>query len=424
MKTINNVKIIDTNIFGNGIAKVDNKVIFVNNACTNDIVDIAIDEEKKNYSFGSITNATSLSNLRNNEYCSSCGGCPLAHINYDYQLKIKTNYIISCFKKQGINIAISDTVYDKQFRYRNKAVFHFKDSKFGYYEDSSNTLAFPNECDCVLLPDNYKNIINFFNDNISEINVNPSYLYLRNNYKNEIILTLGSTQDINDSIKAFAKKALKSFPFISSFYYGQGKSPEDSDYIKVLGDEYICDIFNGLKVSISPKSFYQVNKVMAEKLVKHVSNLIMQTSNTTIVDLFCGIGLFGLSIAKDIPSANVIGVEINASSINNANENANANNLKNIRFCLGDSSIFGNELKDANIDTVVLDPPRFGCNAKTIEELLKYKPKNIIYVSCNPVSLANNCKDLLSEYSISDVSAFDLFPNTSHVESVVLLTRN
>ena len=195
--------------------------------------------------------------------------------------------------------------------------------------------------------------------------------------------------------------------------------------ISLYGDGYITDILCGVKVKISPLSFYQVNRNGAERLYNKAAEYAGLTGEEDILDLYCGTGTIGLSMAQKVKS--LIGVEIIPEAIDDAKINAELNNIKNARFICGDASLAAEKLKDEGItpQVIILDPPRKGCAEELLKTVARINPQKIVYVSCDPATLARDCARLLDlGYAVNEVTPVDMFPRTSHVESVALLTQS
>ena len=223
-------------------------------------------------------------------------------------------------------------------------------------------------------------------------------------------------------ISKFASGLLNEFPFIEAVLYGVNKEKdfvfEKTEFHTVYGDGYIYDEICGLNFRISPKSFYQINHTCAELLYEKAIELCRARKDTYLADLFCGTGTMGMIIAKRT-GAKVTGVEIEKSAVSDARHNAKLNGIKNIEFFADDAKNF-----DEPADVCIIDPPRKGCSKFMIDTLLRLKPSRIVYVSCNPDTMARDIKLLSEQYEIaSPIGVYNMFPRTAHVESVVCLTR-
>ena len=247
---------------------------------------------------------------------------------------------------------------------------------------------------------------------------------------NQIMLVLVTGTPVFPSKNNFVKAILKQFPEITTIV--QNINPYRTNLVlgdnqKVLyGKGYIEDILCGCRFRISPKSFYQINPVQTEVLYGKAIEFANLKSNETVLDTYCGIGTIGIIAAKS-GAGNVIGAELNGDAVRDAIVNARANNLKNIRFYKADAGEFMREAadEDEKPDVVFMDPPRAGSDRKFLDSLIKMSPKKVVYVSCNPETLARDLAYLTqsSPYKAQKIQPVDMFPHTAHIECVVLLTK-
>ena len=247
---------------------------------------------------------------------------------------------------------------------------------------------------------------------------------------NQIMLVLVTGTPVFPSKNNFVKAILKQFPKITTIV--QNINPYRTNLVlgdnqKVLyGKGYIEDILCGCRFRISPKSFYQINPVQTEVLYGKAIEFANLKGNETVLDTYCGIGTIGIIAAKN-GAGNVIGAELNGDAVRDAIVNARANNLKNIRFYKADAGEFMREAadEDEKPDVVFMDPPRAGSDRKFLDSLIKMSPKKVVYVSCNPETLARDLAYLTqnSPYKAQKIQPVDMFPHTAHIETVVLLSR-
>ena len=384
------------------------KVIFVENALPNELVEIKILKEKKNYIEAESIKIENPSKDRCNPNCkyyNNCGGCNLLHMNYESTLNFKENKIkeiIAKFLKEDIKInKIIPTI--EPFNYRNKATFHVK-QQVGYYKKNSNEIIKIDNCNLV------DNSINEILKNIKEINLNNIYeiIIRKSKYIDNSMIIIKVNKDINE------KEVIDKLNSVAtSIIIYQNKK-----YKTIYGSNYILEQMNEFKFKISEDSFFQVNTKTAISLYEKVVEYIKPKENENILDLYCGTGTIGIFLSKK--AKKVTGIEINASAINNAIENSKINNINNIEFICKDSSKAVLELKE-QFDKIVVDPPRAGLDSNTIKFLKESKAKKIVYVSCDPVTLARDLNLLKENYSIKEITPVDMFPYTHHVETVSLL---
>ena len=413
------VEIEDTNIFGNGVCHIDGFVVFVNGALTGEKCEIKISQLNKKFAYASVLNFILKSKERIEPQCqvySECGGCTLLHTSNNKENEIKENYLKSIFKKNGIDIKIekiSTPVYEK---YRNKVVFYYQNGKHGYMAGGTNNVVV--HSNCILNDDVFDEIAKLTGEYFGN---KVRALYIRNSRDNNDIMLCPVFYESADML-GYVSQLVSKYPNIKAVLYSIYKEKdfalEKAKFKVVYGDGNITDTLCDLKFKISPSSFYQVNPPCAELLYKKAIELANLTPNIICADLFCGTGTIGLICAKKT-GATVYGVEINEDAIKDAKFNAKLNGVKNISFEATDAKNF----KKA-VDVAIIDPPRKGCAPIMLETLIRLRPKRIVYVSCNAETLVRDLKALLGNYQISSpLYPFNMFPRTSHVESVVCLTR-
>lgn len=387
--------------YGRGIIKIDGKIGFIENALENEDIEIDIIKENKKYFEGKSRLINNKNKARINPICpyyDNCGGCHLMHMNDELQKEFKTEKIKNIINKFLDNeVKVNDVVKLNDLNYRNKVVLHVENNRLGFYKDKSNDLIDIDKC--LLLNDKLNEIINVLKDYIKEeTNINKITIKL-GNITNEVMLI----------VEGNVKK-----------YY---KLLEISDVLVINNEivtdkKYINSYIGNKKYVVSKNSFFQVNYDIATSIYDKVRNYIDILNSKNVLDLYCGAGTIGIYIADLVD--NVLGIEVVSDAIGDAEINKKINNIENIEFILGKVENLVDKIND-RFDTVIVDPPRSGLDKKVIETLLKVKPKNIIYVSCDPITLARDLKLLESNYNIIEVTPYDMFCNTYHVECVVTL---
>ena len=399
------VKIIRLNNEGLGVALVDKFVVFVKNALVNEKVKIKITEVNDNYAKADVINYIETSSDRVIPSCpfyEKCGGCNLMHMNYESQISFKKDKVKSIFKKiSNINIDIKDIIYDKEFNYRNKVTLKVKNDKIGLYKEKTNDIINVDKC---LLLDNKINdeliklelfIHRYKNNNISEIMIRV--------INDKIMLSLDTiNKEVRDSF-------INNFDHVESIYINNKL---------VYGNDFLKETINDLDFNISPKSFFQVNKNIMTKMYNKAISYI---KGGTTLDLYSGTGTLSMLASKT--SDEVIGIEVVKDAVKDANNNIELNNIKNVSFICDKVENKIDELKNKKIDNIIMDPPRSGSDKKSLNSILEIEPKQIIYISCNPVTLARDYNTLKEKYNIKEITLFDMFPNTYHVETVMILER-
>lgn len=445
MEKIIKGKCIDYTYDGMGIVKNDNEVIFVPYLLINEEAEIKIIKKEKSYYVGEIIKITNQSKERQESTCPyfyDCGGCHLLHMSYDEQVKFKEKHVQNCIKRiGGIDKEVLPIIkMEHPYKYRNKVQVSFsKDYKGnvigGFYKEKTHQII-DNE-QCLLENEVAEEIILFFKELIKKYNIEPfdrssnngtvRHLLIRTGYySKEIMVVIITKSKFLPKQKELIKELTKKFPNIVSIIHNinEGKSNHILGNVEkcIFGKDYIEDTLCDLKFRISSKSFYQVNPTQTEKLYNEAIKAANLTKEDNIIDAYSGIGTIGLIASKYVNS--VIGVEIVKEAIQNAYSNAKLNNITNAKYFVDDASKFMiNYVKNNKTDVVFVDPPRNGLDKKFIESLLISKPKRIVYVSCDPSSLARDLKLLKEEYEIISIQPIDMFPNTLHVETVVLLSH-
>ena len=395
-------KIINQNNEGLGIIRNNNKIVFVPFSLPDEVIDYEIIKENKKYDEGKLLKVKNGCNERQDAKCPyyfNCGGCDLMHQKYEYQLNFKVNKVINNLKHiSNINIDNVDIESNNEFNYRNHITLSVSSDKIGFYNNHTNEIV---DIDyCFISNDKINNVLKeirefinkYKNNNIDRISI-KAY--------NEILINIESNNfNLISEFKEFIK-------FDSLYVNGE----------YVLGKRYVTANLDKYKYNVSSRDFFQKNTEMTVKLYSYVKGLLNKDEN--ILDLYCGSGGIGIFVSDKVKS--VLGIEIIDDAIKNAKENAKINNVDNIKFIRGKVEDNLDNIK--NIDTVIVDPPRVGLNRNAIDDILKIDANRIIYVSCNSITLARDLNYLKDKYKIESIKLFDLFPNTHHVESVVLLKR-
>lgn len=387
--------------YGRGIAKVDDQVVFVWDSVIHDEVEIEYVKERKKYKEAKVKKIIKSSSLRVNNPCiynAKCGGCTLLNISYNEALKFKENRIKEIIKKFcKRNININPIVYDRQFNYRNKIVLHVEGKKMGFYEKESNKIV--NITQCLLVDEKLNRMIKRIKDFIDIYDHDIKEIMLRIN-KDDIMMEIKGICNTEILINNFSD--------IYSLYLND---------TLLLGADYLTMDLCGYKFNVSSNAFFQVNSLVAEKMFKYIINYIRDKNYKHVLDLYCGTGVIGLLISPYVE--NVIGIEVISDAIINANINKKLNMIENISFICGKTEDYIDRF--SNIDLIVVDPPRKGLDKKTIQNIIRIKPQELIYVSCDTITLTRDIKLLSEFYDVMELTPFDMFPNTYHVECVCVL---
>ena len=394
-----NVEILKFDNCGRGIGYLNDKIIFVPKSIPGDIVNIEITLEKKNYLEGKIIDIVKPSKLRKKAICpyfSKCGGCDLMNISLSEMLDYKLSKVNEMLNTNKINYEVKDIIKsDKEYNYRNKITLKIVNGKIGYYEFNSHKLI---EIDnCFLVNENLNDLLN----DLKLFNIVNGEITIRSNYKNEILISIYTDDEIN------------SYDKLTNDYKVVGVVKNNET---IYGENYFIDKINDYLFKISYNSFFQINPYICSKLF----NLIEENTRNSqkVIDLYCGVGTLSIVASKN---ANyVLGVEILNNAVMDANLNKNLNNKSNLDFICSDTRDIVDKITN-EFDTIILDPPRSGVSKKVIDKICKEKTRKIIYISCNAITLIRDLKLLLENYEIVEFKLMDMFPNSEHVESIVIL---
>lgn len=431
---------------GSGVCDYNGMTVFVRGAVTGDHVIAHIIKVKKTYAVGIIKKITQRSPIRINSQCAvseKCGGCCFAHIKYDAELEIKQTQVEDNFKRiGGLNVQIKPIIPSPESsRYRNKAQYPVgSDGTFasiGFYAPMTHRII---DCaDCLLQPEDFRRVVDVFRDWIREKKISVyneftgeglvRHIYVRKGFATgEVMVCLvanGRKIPFADELVELLRAEIDGLKsVILNINTKKTNVVLGSECITLYGSDYITDELCGLKFNVSPLSFYQVNHDGAEILYNKAKEYAGLTGNETLIDLYCGTGTIGLTMARD--AKQLVGVEIVEQAIENAKKNAEFNEIDNARFICGDASKAAEILLEEGIkpDVVILDPPRKGCDGALVETVSKMSPERIVYVSCDSATLARDCARFLEVgYEVSEATPVDMFPRTGNVETAALLTR-
>lgn len=435
------LEITDTTNLGAGVGHIDGIAVLVQKAVKGDIVSVRIIKVAKSYYVGKIEEILKSSPyraLKDEIDCrvfGRCGGCAFRHIDYGYELEIKRAYVASCMKKSGVDIFVAPVVSNgKTEGYRNKIQYPVSDAGVGYYAQKSHTVI-RSDSHCPQHDRSFDPIIDVVTAFIQENGITAYNEETGKGLVRHLFLRCTSTtpKQIAVCIVINGKKLPKSDLLVERLKENKEikgitlcHNTESTnvilsdDFTLLWGEEGITDELCGMKFKISPKSFYQVNHDMAELLYKKALEKAELREGDKLVDLFCGTGTIGLFMKKNSPASELVGVEIIDSAVENAKENARANGVENAKFYCGDA----NSPEIVEADVIVIDPPRKGCQKELVEKICSIGPRRVVYISCDPATLARDLAEFAKlGYVGSEVVPFDLFPRTSHVESVVCLSR-
>lgn len=395
------MKIEKLDYYGRGISRSSGKVYFIENALKDEDVSITLLKEKKKYCEAKLKEISNISKDRTEAKCkyyNVCGGCQLMHIKEEKQEEFKKEKVEEILKKfLKYNKDVNDIVSSKNFNYRNKVVLHVKDNKLGFYKNKTNELI---EIDkCLLLNPVINDLISYLKNYIELKDIEKITIKVGNK-TNEVMLII-------DGSIAYYQNLLEIVDVLII-----------NEKVMTTKD-YITSYIGNKKYIIKRNSFFQVNYDISTRMYDKVKDVIVKEKSKNVLDLYCGTGTIGIYISDVV--SKITGIEVVSDAIESANINKKINNVENIEFILGKVEDKLDFISNNNIDTVIVDPPRSGLHKKVIPILEKISPKTIIYVSCDPITMARDIKLLSNNYELVEVTPYDMFPNTYHVECVCVL---
>jgi len=455
-----NIEVVDAGAKGKSVAKApDGRVIFLTNAIPGDIVDIKTGKKRKAYFEGTATKFHKYSEKRTTPKCAHfehCGGCKWQHMKYEDQLLYKEKEVLNNLQRIGhLELPKATPILgcDNQYFYRNKMEFSFSSNRWLTYEEiksekeveNKNALGFHiagmwdkilDIEKCHLQEDPSNSIRNNIKEFAIENNIafyNPREqngllrtMMLRIVSTGEIMLVLQFFKEHKEKRELLLNHILAHFPEITSLQYIINEKGNDSIYDQDIhlfhGRDHIFEEMEGLRFKINAKSFYQTNSKQAYELYKVTRELAALTGEELVYDLYTGTGTIAQFVAKK--AKKVIGVESVPEAIEDAKKNAAYNEIENTEFYVGDmKEVFTADFisKHGQPDVIITDPPRDGMHKKVVAQILNISPKRIVYVSCNSATQARDLALMKDKYNVKTTQAVDMFPQTHHVENVVLL---
>ncbi|MBR6045914.1 MAG: 23S rRNA (uracil(1939)-C(5))-methyltransferase RlmD [Ruminococcus sp.] len=432
---------------GCGVGRADGIAVFVPDTAVGDVISCRIVKVAKSYCYGIVDKLITPSVHRCDPGCAvykKCGGCSFRHFTYEEELRIKQEFVEASFSRIGRLSPVFEPILGAEVteRYRNKAQYPVAEmddrAVCGFYSKRSHRVI-PAD-DCLLGPEIFSRIAAECIDYVNQNRISPydeltgrgllRHIYLRRGeHSGEIMLCFVVTGISEGRIFApLAQKLCERYSELVSVVLNE--NPKRTNAIlgsrleTLCGRDGITDIMCGRKVEISPLSFYQVNTLQAERLYAIAAEYAGLTGSELLLDLYCGTGTVGLSMSDKVRK--LIGVEIIPQAIENAKRNAAANGTDNAEFICGDAGKIAGMLceRGERPDVIIADPARKGCTRDTLEYMARMQPERIVMISCNHATAARDCA-VLAElgYKTEKCRAVDLFPRSTHVECVVLLTR-
>lgn len=437
-------EIIDFTHEGNGVLRIDNFTVFASGGLIGDIVNVKIDELKKNYAIGSVVEIIDSSKDRVeldfflNE---SKGGIPLIEYRYEKQLQWKRDKVIKDLEKIAglVDVKVKDTIgMANPYRYRNHVQIPVGEKKgktvIGFYEVNSNEIVDMEES--ILLPEVGNRILKIVRAWVEKYDIKPynrrtkkgtlRHIGIRINEDNQVMIILVSGNDYLSKTKEFIQ--MVEDEDVVSIYQNINKLNSSvtygRQYRKIYGEDSFRDCISDYKFNISPNSFFQVNRIQTEILYNKAIEYLDLNKEDIVYDLYSGIGTISLFVADK--AKKVYGIELVKEAKKDAKASAKLNNIDNVKFIVGKTEEIFPKMTNEGVkaNKVVLDPPRKGCEKETLKAIVQLNPEKVVYVSCNPSTMARDVKVLVENgYKVMEVQPVDMFAHTAHVEAVVRLER-
>ena len=432
---------------GEGIGRINNFTVFVPGAIIGERVRVKISEVKKNFARSQLKEVISSSLHRIKPLCPVyhlCGGCQLQHIVYEKQLEMKKEIVENALDRIGNqNIKVLPTIGMKDpWRYRNKGYFQVNQEKgkarLGFYKAGS--YDFVPASGCVLFSLQINRLVRYLEDQLSLQKVTGynsktgggnlrNVLIRESRSTGEIMIVFFTKEDNLGFDQNVLNDLARTFPHVVSIYQNINRSPKavlpGKDFRLLKGTPDLEDAIGPFKFKISPQSFFQVNAAQAEILNEKVLEYANLSGEETVIDSYCGTATISIYAAKQ--AEKVYGIEVEKSAVRDAKINCELNDISNLKLFSGKAEewLYKWRISCEEVHLVIVDPPRRGCSSKVLKGIIKIKPKKIIYISCNPVTLARDLKYLTKDddYRLEKVLPIDMFPQTGHIECIASLER-
>jgi len=440
-------QVVDLTHEGHGVVKIDRYPIFIPNTLIDEKIEYKVIKVKKNFAIGKLIKVITESDARVEPPCIyyyKCGGCQLQHMSYQAQLNMKKEQVVNLFHRKAkfTNTVIKDTVgMEDPWRYRNKSQIPVGLSKdqqpiMGFYRQRSHDIIDMESC--LIQDQQHQQVMNDLKQLISELNISVynektkkgllRHLVVRTgHYTNQLMIILVTNGKAFKQAESLVDALVRKYPNVTSIKQNINDAHSNvimgPQSITLYGEEEIEDQLSEVTFNISDQSFYQINSHQTEKLYQQALDYAQLTGDEIVLDTYCGIGT--IAIYMDENARHVYGVEVVPSAINDANQNATKNQLENTTFVCGKAEEVILKWKAEGIrpDVVMVDPPRKGCDETFLETILELNPKRIVYISCNPSTQQRDAHILNHQYDLKEITPVDMFPQTTHIETVALFER-
>ncbi len=440
-------KVIDLTHEGHGVVKLDRYPIFIPNALIDETIEYKVIKVKKNFAIGKLLDIKVQSNQRVEPPCVyyyKCGGCQLQHLSYQAQLAMKKEQVNNLFHRKANfeNTIIHDTIgMETPWRYRNKSQIPVgknedNDAIMGFYRQRSHQIIDMDEC--LIQDTKHQDVMNHVKQWCNELNVSiyderkkaglMRHVVIRTgHYTGDLMVIFVTNGKKFKQSDIMTQKLIEAFPNIKSVKHNINNTHSNvimGDVSHTLyGVDQIEDTLSDITFKISDQSFYQINSTQTEKLYQRAIEYADLQGEETVLDTYCGIGTIGLYMAPK--AKHVYGVEVVPEAIEDAKKNATINQFENTTFVCGKAEEVILKWKAQGIkpDVVMVDPPRKGCDESFLDTLLELNPRRIVYISCNPSTQQRDAQHLATQYELTQITPVDMFPHTTHVETVAQFDR-
>ncbi|MBJ7883544.1 23S rRNA (uracil(1939)-C(5))-methyltransferase RlmD [Bacillaceae bacterium HSR45] len=440
-------QVVDLTHEGHGVVKIDRYPIFIPNTLIDEKIEYKVIKVKKNFAIGKLIKVITESDARVEPPCIyyyKCGGCQLQHMSYQAQLNMKKEQVVNLFHRKAkfTNTVIKDTVgMEDPWRYRNKSQIPVGLSKdqqpiMGFYRQRSHDIIDMESC--LIQDQQHQQVMNDLKQLTSELNISVynektkkgllRHLVVRTgHYTNQLMIILVTNGKAFKQAESLVDALVRKYPNVTSIKQNINDAHSNvimgPQSITLYGEEEIEDQLSEVTFNISDQSFYQINSHQTEKLYQQALDYAQLIGDEIVLDTYCGIGTIAIYMAEN--ARHVYGVEVVPSAINDANQNATKNQLENTTFVCGKAEEVILKWKAEGIrpDVVMVDPPRKGCDETFLETILELNPKRIVYISCNPSTQQRDAHILNHQYDLKEITPVDMFPQTTHIETVALFER-
>ncbi|BBE29863.1 putative RNA methyltransferase [Tepiditoga spiralis] len=425
---------------GYGFSKDNEKIYLIDDGYPEEVVEVDEIKRKKKTIFAKVNSIKERSPYRINSKCEhfqKCGGCQWLDYDYKHQLTSKTNIVEEQLKRIGkLDIKVNDIIAsDFVYNYRAKMEFGFSYNNeviLGLKKKSSNEIV--DLKSCPISPKEFDELRNKVKIIVNKLNIQVynsknkkgilrSLVLRKNNINNKIMMILVTSKENFNKKEELKNELLKlNISSLIHLVNPNNKVILSGKYNVWYGNEFLEEKFNGIKYKVLPTSFFQNNYNVTQKMLDYVNEYLntQNTNNKSLLDLYCGVGLFGLYFSKKFK--NIKGIEVSKTSINSAKENAKLNNIKNIDFDALDAIKFLKNSK--SYDYLIIDPPRAGIGIEGVELISRKIREGVVYISCDPSTFARDLSEFEKlGFKIKSVQPFDMFPNTYHIENISILEK-